>query len=241
MVIHPRDTRFAYTAVLASRRLQKLARRARVPRIVQHPVVRVVSHLVRMVERVDVRLVITLCAKIQEHIWLWEKGECDKYVVPCKQMPDGRHKQRGACGDETEEEDYDDEVLFEHEVMAQTGTTVCDATIGELAIELAKRGGRVHDEKTVEEAYRRISCTFSTQITCVSNHSYLNEGSRPKKATNVTSEIVTVKMMMLRASDMVREVRYLTEADLRIAGTKSESKSGHSEDVQIAKDVSSEV
>lgn len=36
-------------------------------------------------------------------------------------------------------------------------------------------------------------------------HTHLKAGSRPKKATKVTSDTVTVKRMMLRARVMVRE------------------------------------
>lgn len=34
---------------------------------------------------------------------------------------------------------------------------------------------------------------------------YLKAGSRPKKATNVTSDTVMVKMIMVRATVMVKE------------------------------------
>ena len=37
------------------------------------------------------------------------------------------------------------------------------------------------------------------------NSRYLNAGSRPKKAINVTRDIVTVKMIMVRARVMVSE------------------------------------
>jgi hypothetical protein len=235
MVVHPRDTSLAYAAVLASRRLQEIARRACIPRIVQHPVVWVMSHLVRMVEIVDVRLAVPLRAEIQEDIGLREYGEDDKYVVPSEQMPDRREEQCGACGDETEEEDYDGQMLLVHEVVAQTGATVRDAAIGELDVELAKRGGRVYDEKTVEEAYGCVSSTINILTTHANSPSYLNAGKLPKKATNVTSDTVTVNTIMLRARVIMDKVRYPALAHRRITGTKRKANQAMLESFRTAR------
>jgi hypothetical protein len=57
----------------------------------------------------------------------------------------------------------------------------------------------------MEEADRRISERINKCGVSSSNWTYRNAGRRPKKATNVTSDTVTVKMMMLRASVMVKE------------------------------------
>lgn len=48
--------------MLAPRWLQELACRASMSGKVQDPIVRVVSHLLRMIEGVDIRLVVPLCA-----------------------------------------------------------------------------------------------------------------------------------------------------------------------------------
>jgi hypothetical protein len=76
-------------------------------------------------------------------------------------MPDGRQKQRGARGYEAEEEDDNGQVLLVHEVVAQAGATVRDATIGELDVESAERRGDVVDEKLMQPAYGCISVIVS--------------------------------------------------------------------------------
>lgn len=67
-------------------------------------------------------------------------------------MPDGRQEQRGTCGYEAKEEDYNEGVLVVYEIVAQARATVRDAAIGEFDVELAERGGYVQDEEPVEEA-----------------------------------------------------------------------------------------
>ena len=75
MMVHPRHTCLAYAAMLASRWLQEFARPAGRAWIVQHPVVRVVSHLLGMIERGDVCLAVAFRAEIQEDVWLWQQDE----------------------------------------------------------------------------------------------------------------------------------------------------------------------
>jgi len=70
MVVHSGDACLADAAVLAPRWLQELASRARVAWVVQHPVIRVVPHLVCVVQRVDIRLVIALGTEVEEGVRL---------------------------------------------------------------------------------------------------------------------------------------------------------------------------
>jgi hypothetical protein len=44
------------------------------------------------------------------------------------------------------------------------------------------------------------------QIICLKQCAHRKAGRRPKKAIKVTSDTVTVKMIMLRASVMVKEI-----------------------------------
>jgi hypothetical protein len=119
--------------------------------------------------------------------------------------PDCGQKQRRACGYETEEEDDNKRVFVMHKVVAQPGATIGDAAIGEFQIELAQYGGGVDDEETVEEAYRGVSADFRAMYMNKRPCSHLKAGSRPKNATNVTKDTVTVKRMMVRATVMVKE------------------------------------
>lgn len=66
MVVHPRNTRLADTAVFTPGRLQKLARIATRSRKVENPVVRIVSHMLRMVMLVDMQLASFLCAQVRK-------------------------------------------------------------------------------------------------------------------------------------------------------------------------------
>lgn len=95
-------------------------------------------------------------------------------------------------------------MLLVHEVVAQAGATVCDAAIGELNVELAERGGNVDDKEPMEEAYGCISAFISRYNLIGICCAYRKAGRRPKKAINVTNDTVTVKMMILRASVMVK-------------------------------------
>jgi hypothetical protein len=61
--------------MLTPRRLQELACPAWCAWIVQHPVIWIVSHLLGMVESVDVSLVIPLRAQVQEDIRLGQEKE----------------------------------------------------------------------------------------------------------------------------------------------------------------------
>lgn len=68
MVVHPSNASFTYAAVLATCRLQELACRTCVPRVVYYPVVRVESHLRRMVEFVYVGPTVPSRAKMGEYV-----------------------------------------------------------------------------------------------------------------------------------------------------------------------------
>lgn len=68
-------------------------------------------------------------------------------MLPSKEVPNGWQEEGCACGDEAEEEDDYGKVLLVHEVVAQTGATICDATIGELDIESSERGGKAFNEE----------------------------------------------------------------------------------------------
>lgn len=116
-------------------------------------------------------------------------------------------EESGAGGDEAEEEDYDDGVLFVHEVVAQTGARVCDAAIGEHDVEAAECGGDVDDEEAVEEADGCISGLVSKLRYRRENEVYLKAGSRPKKAMNVRTDTAMVKATMLRANVMVVKLK----------------------------------
>jgi len=171
MMVHSRDTCLADTAVLAPSWLQELASRANVARVVQHPIVRIVPHLLGMIQRVDVRLMVSLRTQIQKDVRLRQQGAYDEYVVPFEDMPDGGQEQRGACGYEAEEEEDNGEMLLVHEMVAQPGATTRDAAIGELDIELAECGGDVDDEETVEGAYgcvpAHVRCRLLQGALCI--------------------------------------------------------------------------
>jgi hypothetical protein len=47
----------------------------------------------------------------------------------------------------------------------------------------------------------QLGCVFSPRKSCT----YLKAGSAPKKATNVINDTVTVNMIMVRVSVMVKE------------------------------------
>jgi hypothetical protein len=85
-------------------------------------------------------------------------------VVPAEEMPYGRQKEHGACSYEAKEEDDYSQMLLVHEVVAQAGATVRDATISELDIEPAERGGDVVDEELVQPAYGCISVFVSLRF-----------------------------------------------------------------------------
>jgi hypothetical protein len=87
-------------------------------------------------------------------------------------------------------------------MVAQAGAAVGDAAIGELDVEGAERGGDVEDEEAMEGAYRRVSGQSVGRRVKGGWIRYLKAGRRPKKATNVSSETVTVKMAMARARGM---------------------------------------
>lgn len=57
--------------MFASSRLKEFASCAFVARIVEDPVIRIVPHLVGMVDCVDIRVVVPLRAQVQEGIRLW--------------------------------------------------------------------------------------------------------------------------------------------------------------------------
>jgi hypothetical protein len=73
-------------------------------------------------------------------------------MVPSEEMPDVWQEERGACGHEAKEEDDDSEMLLIHEVVAQTGGAIGDATIGELDIERPECRRYAVYEEAVEEA-----------------------------------------------------------------------------------------
>lgn len=71
-------------------------------------------------------------------------------------MPYYRYEQTGREGYEAEKEYHDYGMLLVHEVVAQAGTTVRDAAIGETHVESTERGRDVYDEETVEETNRCV-------------------------------------------------------------------------------------
>jgi len=121
------------------------------------------------------------------------------------EVPNGGQEQCRACGYEAEEEDDNQRVLVVHEVVAQAGAAIGDAAIGEGKIELSECGRDVDEEEAVKEAYGRVPVDVREAITRSEGCRYLKAGSRPKKATKVTSDTVMVKMMMVRATVMVKE------------------------------------
>lgn len=152
MVVHSRDAGFAYTTVLAPRRLQKLACPTRSSGVVEHPVVRIVSHLLGMIGYIYVRLLIPLCAQVQKDVGLWQQDEDQELVVWPDEMPHSRQKHNCTCCHKAKKEDNDERVLVIHEVVAQAEATVGDAAIGESNIEPSKCRGDVNEEEAVEEA-----------------------------------------------------------------------------------------
>lgn len=125
------------------------------------------------------------------------------------EVPNGGKKERRACGYEAEEEDDDQRVLVVHEVVAQAGGTIGDAAIGEGEVEFSECGRDVDEEEAVEEAYGRVPGNVRAENASMEGYRYLKAGSRPKKATKVTRDTVMVKMMMVRATVMVKETSRL--------------------------------
>lgn len=88
-------------------------------------------------------------------------------------------------------------------MVAQAGASIGDTAIGELDVESSERRGNAFDKEGMQIADGRISALHLVFEIRVEIRTYRKAGSRPKKAMNVTSDTVTVKMMMLRASPMV--------------------------------------
>lgn len=80
-----------------------------------------------------------------------------------EEVPYRRQEQAGGCCYQAEEEDKDDRMLLVHEIMTQTGTSICDAAIAELEVEVPEEGGNMEDEEAVAEAYGRVSVEVSDE------------------------------------------------------------------------------
>jgi hypothetical protein len=68
--------------MLTSGRLQELASAARVARVVQYPVVRVVAHLFGMVECGNVCCAVSRRTQAEKEVRLWQQGAYSELMVP---------------------------------------------------------------------------------------------------------------------------------------------------------------
>jgi len=143
--------------VLASGRLEKLACPARETGVVEDPVIRIVAHLLSVVEGANVRLRVPLRAEIQKQVGLGKQEQHQELLEQREKRPDNRHEKHGACSHETKEEDDDKRMLVVHEVVAQTDAAVRDAAIRELEVEPAEGGWGVHENEAVEKANGCVS------------------------------------------------------------------------------------
>lgn len=78
-------------------------------------------------------------------------------MVQPNEMPHRGQDHGSASSDEAQEEYNDEWVLVIHQVVAQTGATVGDATICKGEVEFSERRRDVTEDEAIEEAYGRVS------------------------------------------------------------------------------------
>jgi hypothetical protein len=82
-------------------------------------------------------------------------------MVRSEEMPNGRQEKRRTCSYEAEKEYDDERMLVMHEVVAQAGAAVRDATIGKGEVEPSERRGDVDEEEAVKKADRGVPAGVS--------------------------------------------------------------------------------